>query len=98
MAVPTTDITCDGHAQGAGSVTPQQSVGICSSFKVGSLRSAMSRSMQIYAVYWLRPASTARDAGTTGAGGTIAPVAFFTHNFMGAVRVHKGGATGTQKL
>ena len=39
-----------------------------------------------------------RDAGTTGAVGAVAPVAFCTHNFMGAVRVHKEGATGAQKL
>ena len=39
-----------------------------------------------------------RDAGTMGAVGAVAPVAFCTHNFMGAVRVHKEGATGAQKL
>ena len=39
-----------------------------------------------------------RDAGTTGAVGAVAPVAFCTHNFTGAVRVHKEAATGAQKL
>ena len=39
-----------------------------------------------------------RDAGTTGAVGAVAPVAFCTHNFTGAVRVHKEAATGAQEL
>ena len=38
------------------------------------------------------------DAGTTGAVGAVAPVAFCTHNCMGTLRVHKEGATGAQKL
>ena len=33
-----------------------------------------------------------------GAAGAVANFAFCSHNFMGAVRVHKGGVTGAQKL
>ena len=35
-----------------------------------------------------------RDAGTTSPAGAVG---FHTHNFMGALRVHKGGAMGAQE-
>jgi hypothetical protein len=41
--------------------------------------------------------NTFRDAGTTGAVGASAPLAFCIHNFLGAVRVQTMGATGAQK-
>jgi hypothetical protein len=39
-----------------------------------------------------------RDAGTTGAAGASAPVAFCIFNFVGAVRVQTRGATGAQNF
>ena len=36
--------------------------------------------------------SKIRDAGTTGAAGAVAPVAFCLHNFTGALRVQNTGA------
>ena len=40
----------------------------------------------------------ARDAGTTGAAGASAPLAFCIFNFVGAVRVQTRGATGAQNF
>ena len=42
--------------------------------------------------------SAARDAGTTGAAGASAPLAFCIFNFVGAVRVQTRGATGAQNF
>jgi hypothetical protein len=39
-----------------------------------------------------------RDAGTTGAAGASAPLAFYIFNFVGAVRVQTMGATGAQNF
>jgi hypothetical protein len=39
-----------------------------------------------------------RDAGTTGAAGASAPLAFCIFNFVGAVRVQTRGATGEQNF
>jgi hypothetical protein len=39
-----------------------------------------------------------RDAGTTGAAGASAPLAFCIFNFVGAVRVQTRGATGAQNF
>ena len=39
-----------------------------------------------------------RDAGTTGAAGASAPLAFCIFNFVGAVRVQTMGATGAQNI
>jgi hypothetical protein len=39
-----------------------------------------------------------RDAGTTGAAGASAPLAFCIFNFVGAVRVQTMGVTGAHKL
>jgi hypothetical protein len=39
-----------------------------------------------------------RDAGTTGAAGASAPLAFCIFNFVGAVRVQTMGVTGAQKF
>jgi hypothetical protein len=41
---------------------------------------------------------TYRDAGTTGAAGASAPLAFCIFNFVGAVRVQTMGVTGAQKF
>jgi hypothetical protein len=40
----------------------------------------------------------ARDAGTTGAAGASAPLAFCIFNFVGAVRVQTMGVTGAQNF
>jgi hypothetical protein len=40
----------------------------------------------------------ARDAGTTGAAGASAPLAFCNFNFVGAVRVQTMGVTGAQNF
>ena len=39
-----------------------------------------------------------RDAGTTGAAGASAPLAFCIFNFVGAVRVQTMGVTGAQNF
>ena len=39
-----------------------------------------------------------RDAGTTGAAGASAPLAFCIFNFVGAERVQTMGATGAQNF
>jgi hypothetical protein len=39
-----------------------------------------------------------RDAGTMGAAGASAPLAFCIFNFVGAVRVQIMGATGAQNF
>ena len=39
-----------------------------------------------------------RDAGTTGAAGASAPLAFYIFNFVGAVRVQTMGVTGAQNF
>jgi hypothetical protein len=42
--------------------------------------------------------NTCRDAGTTGAAGASAPLAFCIFNFVGAVRVQTMGVTGAQNF
>ena len=42
--------------------------------------------------------SERRDAGTTGAAGAVAPVAFFIRNVMGAPRVHCGCTAGALRV
>jgi hypothetical protein len=39
-----------------------------------------------------------RDAGTTGAAGASAPLAFCIFNFVGAVRVQTMGVTGAENF
>ena len=46
----------------------------------------------------LRLCMYVRDAGTTGAAGASAPLAFCIFNFVGAVRVQTRGAIGEQNF
>jgi hypothetical protein len=54
--------------------------------------------MHYFTVISITNYATCRDAGTTGAAGASAPLAFCIFNFVGAVRVQTMGVTGAQNF